>query len=114
METPEGIRRFEFQSCILATGSSPAQLPGMPRDGELIIDSTDALELKEIPERMIVVGAGSIGLELGMVYAKLGSKVTLLAPRDKILRNLDSQIVPVIRKSLDRHGNRSGIQRPVP
>jgi dihydrolipoamide dehydrogenase len=104
VETEHGVRRFEFQSCILATGSSPAQLPGMPHDGELIIDSTDALALKEIPERMVVVGAGSVGLELGMVYAKLGSKVTMLAPHDKILRGLDSQIVPVIRKSLDRHG----------
>lgn len=104
VETAEGVRRFEFESCIVATGSSPAQLPGMPHDGELIIDSTDALQLNEIPERLVVVGVGSVGLELGMVYAKLGSKVTMLAPRDKMLRNLDSQIVPVIRKSLNRHG----------
>ncbi len=104
VETADGVRRFEFESCILATGSSAAQLPGMPRDGKLIIDSTDALELTQIPERLVVVGAGSVGLELGMVYAKLGSKVTLLAPRDKILRDIDSQIVPVILKSLNRHG----------
>jgi dihydrolipoamide dehydrogenase len=104
VETADGVRRFEFESCILATGSSAAQLPGIPRDGELVIDSTDALSLKSIPERMVVVGAGSVGLELGMVYAKFGSKVTLLAPGETFLRNIDSQIVPVIRKSLDRHG----------
>jgi dihydrolipoamide dehydrogenase len=104
VETSEGVHRFEFESCILATGSSASQLPGMPRDGQLIIDSKDAVGLQTIPESMVVIGAGAVGLELGMVYAKLGTKVTLLDAEDKLLAMLDAQIPPVILRSLKRHG----------
>jgi dihydrolipoamide dehydrogenase len=96
--------RFEFEHCILATGSSVAYLPGLPRDGELVIDSKDALELEAIPERMVVIGAGAVGLELGTVYAKLGTKVTLLDASEKLLPMLDSQIAPVMEKSLKKLG----------
>ncbi len=92
VDSPDGKHRFEFQHCILATGSSVAQLPGMPRDGELVIDSTDALEPKEIPERLVVIGAGAVGLEMGTFYAKLGSKVTILDAADKLLPMLDPDI----------------------
>lgn len=102
--TSDGVRRFEFQHAILATGSTPAALPGMPFDGELVIDSTNALEPSDLPGRLVVVGAGSVGLELGIVYAKLGSHVTIVEGSDKLLGFLDPQIPPVIEKSLKNLG----------
>ncbi len=100
VESPDGVHRFEFKHCILATGSAPARLPGMPRDGELVIDSTDALEPADLPERLAVVGAGAVGLELGMVYAKFGTKVTILEGLDRFLPMVDAQIPPVMERSL--------------
>jgi dihydrolipoamide dehydrogenase len=104
VKAEDSVHRFEFEHCILATGSSAAQLPGLPRDGELVIDSQDAVTLKAIPERMVVIGAGAVGLELGMVYAKLGTKVALLDAEKRLLPMLDSQIGPVMEKALKRLG----------
>lgn len=100
VESAEAHHRFEFEHLILATGSSPAEVPGMARDGEVIINSTDALEPASLPERLVVIGAGAVGLELGIVYAKLGSRVTILEGLPKFLPMLDSQIPPVIERSL--------------
>jgi len=104
VESKDGVHRFEFEHCILATGSSAAQLPGLPRDGELVIDSTDALAFSAVPERMIVIGAGAVGLELGIAYAKLGTEVTLLDASEKLLPMLDSQIPPVMDRALMKLG----------
>ncbi len=104
VETPDGVRRFECQYAILATGSTPAALPGMPFDGKLVIDSTDALDPPSLPKRLVVVGAGAVGLELGMVYAKLGTHVTIVEGSNKLLGFLDPQIPPVIEKSLKKMG----------
>lgn len=102
VEGPDGMHRYEFQHAILATGSSPAQLPGIPHDGKVVIDSTDALEPKEIPESLIVIGAGAVGLEIGMLYAKLGTKVTMLEGADKLLPMVDPDIGKVIGRALNR------------
>jgi dihydrolipoyl dehydrogenase len=102
VESPEGVHRFEFQHAILATGSSPAQLPGIPHDGKVVIDSTDALEPKDIPETLVVIGAGAVGLELGMLYAKLGTKVTILESADRLLPWIDSDIAKVIARALNK------------
>ena len=102
VDGPEGVHRFEFQDAILATGSSAAPLPGIPHDGKLVIDSTDALNPKTIPERMVVVGAGSVGLELGIFYAKMGTDVTMLEAADKLLPMLDSDIGKVMERALKR------------
>ena len=98
-----GIQRFEFKNVIIATGSIPIALPGAPFDHELIIDSTDALGLKTLPEKMLIVGAGSVGLELGLVYAKLGSEVTIVEFRDKFLPFLDPELPRVLEKSLKKN-----------
>jgi dihydrolipoamide dehydrogenase len=98
-----GIQRFEFKNLILATGSSPIPLPGIPFDHELIIDSTDALGLEKVPEKMVVVGAGSIGIELGLVYAKLGSEVTIVEFQDKFLPFLDPELPRILEKSLKKN-----------
>lgn len=102
VETERGVHRFEFEHAILATGSTAAELPGMPRDGRIVIDSTDALQPESLPERLAVIGAGAVGLELGIVYAKLGTHVTMLEGAPKLLSMLDRQIPPVIEKSLKR------------
>jgi dihydrolipoamide dehydrogenase len=102
VEGPDGVHRFEFQHAILATGSSPAQLPGIPHDGKVVIDSTDALEPTEVPESLIVIGAGAVGLEMGMLYAKLGTKVTMLDSADKLLPMLDPEVGKVIERALNR------------
>ncbi len=99
-----GIQRFEFKNLILATGSSPIPLPGIQFDHELIIDSTDALGLEKVPERMVVVGAGSVGIELGLVYAKLGSHVTIIEFQDQFLPFLDPELPRVLEKSLKKNG----------
>lgn len=104
VQSQDGVHRYEFQHCILATGSSAAQLPGIPRDGHIVIDSKDALELQEIPENLVVVGAGAVGLELGTVYAKLGSRVTILEGADKLLPMLDRDVAQVMLKALQSYG----------
>ncbi len=98
-----GIQRFEFKNLILATGSSPMALPDIPFDHEVTIDSTDALGLEKIPTKMVVVGAGSVGIELGLVYAKLGSEVTIVEFQDKLLPFLDPELPRVLEKSLTKN-----------
>ena len=71
--TENGQVGIQFEAAIIATGSSPMALDGFPHDGATIIGSSEALSLQAVPERMVVIGAGYIGLELGSVYAKLGS-----------------------------------------
>jgi len=104
VEGPDGMRRFEFEHAILATGSSSAQLPGIPLDGHLVLDSKDALELTSIPESLVVVGAGSVGLELGIAYAKLDSRVTLLEAGERFLPMIDSDIARVMQRALKELG----------
>jgi len=77
---------------ILATGSAPAPLPGVQTDGDRIGGSTEALSWPEVPGRLVVIGAGYIGLELGSVWARLGAKVTVLEYLDRILPGMDSEI----------------------
>ena len=83
---------------MLATGSVPAALPVLPFGGK-VISSTEALSLAAVPERLVVVGAGYIGLELGMAFAKLGAKVTVVEALDRILPLYDAELTrPVARR----------------
>ncbi|HKB25267.1 MAG TPA: dihydrolipoyl dehydrogenase [Methylomirabilota bacterium] len=93
-EAPQKVR---FKHAVVATGSRPATLPGLT--GPRLMDSTAALELAEVPDRLLVVGGGYIGLELGQVYAALGSKVTLVEMTDGLLPGVDRDLVqPVARR----------------
>jgi dihydrolipoamide dehydrogenase len=95
-DEPQKIR---FKHAIIATGSAPARLPGLEAGGERVMDSTLALEVPEIPERLLVVGGGYIGLELGQVYAALGSQVTLIEMLDGLLPGVDRDLVqPLVRR----------------
>ena len=95
-DEPQKVR---FKHAIVATGSAPARLPGLALAGDRVIDSTAALELAEIPERLLVIGGGYIGLELGQVYAALGSQVTLVEMTDGLLPGVDRDLVqPLARR----------------
>ena len=95
-DEPQTIR---FKHAIVATGSRPTPLPGLELTSERILDSTAALELPEIPTRLLVIGGGYIGLELGQVYAALGSQVTLVEMTDGLLPGVDRDLVqPLARR----------------
>jgi len=96
--------QIESTKTIIATGSKPASLPGIEIDKKRIITSTEALELQEIPKHMIIIGGGVIGLELGSVYARLGSKVSVVEFMDSIIatmdRGLGKELQRVLKKDL--------------
>ncbi len=94
------ISRIKYKHAILATGSSPAPFPGAPFEpGGRVMDSAGTLELADIPESLLVFGGGYIALELGSVYASLGSRVTLAVRSDRLLRGADPDLVaPLIRR----------------
>ncbi len=95
-DEPQKIR---FKHAIVATGSLPSRVPGLPLESDRIMDSTAALELQEIPERLLVIGGGYIGLELGQVYASLGSVVTVAEMTDGLLPGPDRDLVqPLARR----------------
>ncbi|MGI9318842.1 MAG: dihydrolipoyl dehydrogenase [bacterium] len=91
-ETNELKQTISARNIILAPGSKPVELPGIPFDHEFVVDSTGALEFGEVPERLGIIGAGVIGLELGSVWSRLGSKVVLVEAMDKFLATVDHQI----------------------
>lgn len=98
---PEG-RRITFDHCILATGSVPAMPPAFDIGNDRVMDSTGALDLVDVPETMLVVGGGYIGLEMGSVYARLGSKVTVVELMDGLLPGADRDLVKPLAKEIDR------------
>jgi dihydrolipoamide dehydrogenase len=95
---------LEAKSILLATGSEPAPLKALPFDGKYLVSSTEALAFDKVPEHLIVIGAGYIGLELGSVWARLGSKVTVLEFLPKILPQNDSEVAGLLHKSLAKQG----------
>lgn len=95
---------IESENTIIATGSKPASLPFIQIDKKRIITSTEALELKEIPKHLIVIGGGVIGLELGSVYARLGAKVTVVEFMDSIIPTMDKSLGKELQKILKKKG----------
>lgn len=85
-------RSVRARSIIIATGSKPAALAGVPLDGEIIVDSTGALEFGSVPEHLAVIGGGVIGLELGSVWRRLGARVTVIEYQDTLLPGMDADI----------------------
>ncbi len=93
--------KVSFDQCIIAAGSEPVQLPFIPHDDERVIDSTGALELRDIPKRMLVLGGGIIGLEMACVYDALGSKVTVVEYMDQLMPGADKDIVKPLHKRIE-------------
>jgi dihydrolipoamide dehydrogenase len=95
------VSHIKFRHAILATGSYPTPFPGTKFEkGSRIMDSADALELAEIPESLLIIGGGYIALEMGTVYASLGSRVSLAIRSDRMLRGADADLVAPLAKSL--------------
>ena len=90
-----------FDQCIIAAGSEPVTLPFIPHDDPRVIDSTGALELAEVPDRLLVLGGGIIGLEMACVYDALGSKVTVVELMDQIIPGADKDIVKPLHKRIE-------------
>jgi dihydrolipoamide dehydrogenase len=88
----DGTAKIKFSNAIIATGSKPISLPFAKIDKKRIISSTEALKLKEIPKKLIVIGGGVIGLELGQVYSRLGSEVSVIEYSDKITPFMDGAV----------------------
>lgn len=95
---------IEAENIVIATGSVPAEIPGFKFDGKYILSSTEAQELKSVPSKMIVIGGGYIGMELGMMYAKLGTKVTVVEMLDQLLPGFEEDIVRVITRQVKKQG----------
>ena len=95
---------IEAKNTIIATGSKPASLPFIKIDKEKIITSTEALELKEIPKHLIVIGGGVIGLELGQVYLRLGAQVSVVEYLDRIIPGMDAGLSKELTKVLKKQG----------
>ena len=95
-------RTLHTANVIIATGSAPATLPGLDVDEKQVVTSTGALELKEVPAKMIVVGGGVIGLEMGSVWARLGTEVLVVEYLDRIVPGTDSEIATAFKRSLEK------------
>jgi len=98
------ITSLEAKSIVIATGSRPTSLPGVVVDQDRIVDSTGALSFPEVPEHLVVIGAGIIGLELGSVWRRLGAKVTVIEFLDRITPGLDGEIAKAFQRTLTKQG----------
>ncbi|HNQ11940.1 MAG TPA: dihydrolipoyl dehydrogenase [Bacteroidia bacterium] len=96
--------KFQATNFIIATGSKPSSIPGVTIDKKRVITSTELLSIKEIPKHLLIIGAGVIGLELGSVYARLGSKVSIVEYTPSILSTMDASLGKELQKSLEKIG----------
>ena len=95
---------YETKNIIIASGSEPASLPGIEVDEQVVVTSTGALSLGKIPRKMVVIGAGVIGLELGSVYARLGAEVTVVEFLDAITPGMDTEVQKTFQRILKKQG----------
>ena len=102
IQTANGSTRASFEHAIIAAGSEVVDLPFIPKDDPRIMDSTGALELADIPERLLVIGGGIIGMEMACVYDALGSKVTVVELLDNLLAGADPDIVRPLKKRVEK------------
>jgi dihydrolipoamide dehydrogenase len=104
VETSEGKVVVHAEHIVIATGSRPIQIPGFAYADERIMDSTKALALNEVPDDLVVIGGGYIGLELGTMLSKVGSKVTVVEMQDQVLPGFDKDCVRIIQRKLKKNG----------
>ncbi len=102
IDTVEGTKTVAFKNAIIAAGSSVVKIPGFPYDDPRLIDSTGALELRQIPKRMLVIGGGIIGLEMACVYDALGAKVSVVEFADGLIPAADRDIVKPLHKRIEK------------
>ncbi|MFA3792955.1 dihydrolipoyl dehydrogenase [Aliiglaciecola sp. SL4] len=98
VEGKDGKTTITFDNAIIAAGSEPVSLPFIPNDDDRVIDSTGALEMKDIPEKMLVLGGGIIGLEMGTVYRSLGSQIDVVEFLDQLIPAADKDVIKIYQK----------------
>jgi dihydrolipoamide dehydrogenase len=105
VDGPEGRVRVEAtKGIVVATGARPIEIPGFKFDGKKVISAKEGVSLDPIPKRLVVIGGGIIGMELGGVYSKLGSKVTIVEFLPKVLATMDDDLVAPVTKAMGRSG----------
>ena len=102
--TAEGVEELQTTNVVLALGSVPVQLPFLPFDGDRILDSTGALNLTDVPDHLVVIGAGAVGLELGSVWRRLGAQVTVVEMLKQVTPFADQQAAKTLERSLKKQG----------
>ena len=102
IETKDGLKTLSFDHCIIAAGSQAVKLPGFPWDDPRLMDSTDALELADVPKRMLIIGGGIIGLEMATVYDALGAKVSVVELMPQLIPGADPDIVKPLAKRIEK------------
>lgn len=102
----KGKETIQTKNTVIATGSRVIEVPSLKFDGKTVVSSTEALELKKVPGKLVVIGGGFIGVEIGVVYAKLGSEVTIVEAMDSILATIDRELVQVVEKKMRKLGVR--------
>jgi dihydrolipoamide dehydrogenase len=100
--TAEGAKTVSFDHAIIAAGSQAAKIPGLPYDDPRLMDSTDALELEEIPKRMLVIGGGIIGLEMATVYDALGARISVVELMDGLIPGCDRELIRPLAKRIEK------------
>src|SRR5205085_12656793 len=104
VKSDDGEQTIEAKAIVIATGSDIARLKGIDIEEKRIVSSTGALVLDKVPERLLVVGAGVIGLELGSVWRRLGAEVIVVEFLDRILPGIDSEVCRQFQRILERQG----------
>ncbi len=102
IETKDGVKTLSFDNCIIAAGSQAVKLPGLPWDDPRLMDSTDALQLADVPKRMLIIGGGIIGLEMATVYDALGAKVSVVELMPQLIPGADPDIVKPLAKRIEK------------
>lgn len=102
LETPAGVKTVSFDNCIIAAGSSVTRIPGFPYDDPRLIDSTGALALQDVPQHMLIIGGGIIGLEMATVYSALGSKISVVEWMDQLIPGADADLVKPLHRRIKK------------
>ena len=102
VQTAEGKVRIEMDNVVIATGSRPIEIPGFSTSDERVIDSTGALDLDHVPENLVVIGGGYIGLELGQMLNKVGCNVSVVEMQDQVLPGFDPEVVKLVARKLKK------------
>jgi dihydrolipoamide dehydrogenase len=102
VKTADGVKKISFDHAIIAAGSHSARIPGFPYDDPRLLDSTSALQLQDVPKRLLVIGGGIIGLEMACVYDALGAKVTVVELLDGLIPGADRDLVRPLAKRIEK------------